>query len=114
MATKKKVDDEASDPAEVVDTEAVDAPSDDTPAEVKDADGKDVPAGDDGIPVLSESTPVKEPVENKLVAAQAVLGVPATGEQNHATKMALRKFQSQTGLSPTGRLDGRTIEALHI
>ena len=117
MTAKKKVDNEAGDTAEVVDTEAVEAAADDAPAEVKDLKGKSVPVGDDGIPVLSESTPVDEPVEiptGDLATAQSVLGVPITGSMNHGTKQALRQWQRKNGLPPSGQLDTRTKGAMHF
>ena len=100
MATKKKVDDEAGDTAEVVDTEALEAPGDDAPAEVE--------------PEPEESTPVDESVDAALSIAQSIVGVPATGAVNHATRMALRKFQQKNGLPPSGSLDARTKAAMHI
>jgi hypothetical protein len=94
MATKKKVADEASEPAVEVDTEAVDAKTDDAPAKV------------------AESTPVDEPVESTeldpLSRVQGLLGVRVTGRMDHPTKMAIRKRQRAVGLPPSGQLDDRT------
>jgi hypothetical protein len=96
MTAKKKVDDEAGDTAPVVDEEAVEAP--------------DV----EGAEPVEESTPVEVLVDGALATAQKVLGVPSTGKQDHATKMALRKFQREHRLSPTGQLDDLTKARLGI
>jgi len=103
MATKKKVDDEAGDAPEVVDEETVETADVDAPVEVE--------------PEPEESTPVDDSVEsvdNPLSIAQSIVGVPATGVVDHATKMAIRKFQQQHGLPPSGALDARTKAAMHI
>ena len=102
MATKKKVDDEAGDTAEVVDTETVEAAADDAPAEVTPE---------------PESTDGDEPVEiptGDLATAQSILGLPLTGSMNHGTKQALRQWQRVNGLPPSGRLDTRTKGAMHL
>ena len=106
MATKKKVDDEAGDAAEVVDTEAVETADADAPAEVE------------------ESTPVEEPVEENpdtsgksddvFGTAQDILGVARTGSMNHGTKMALRALQRKAGIPQTGQLDTRTRGVMHL
>jgi len=99
MATKKKVDNEAGDTPEVVDTEAVETPDVDSSESV------------DTEPI---STPVEVLVDGSLATAQRVLGVPSTGEMNHATKMALRKYQRENGLSPSGRFDAITKGRMNL
>lgn len=102
MATKKKVEDESGESPEVMDEAPVDEATNDGEAT--------------GVePEVESSTPVEASVEGTLIErAQGILGVRVTGKTDHSTKVALRRFQRENGLSPTGNLNFPTQSRLHL
>lgn len=115
MNAKKNADGDAGEPTEVLDDEAVEADAADAPPEVV-VEVEDAPAGSiiEAPPVPDGDVPTLEDLRSPMAVAQGIIGVPVTGFNNHGTKMGLRGWQRAHGLPPTGQLDARTKNAMHI
>jgi len=58
--------------------------------------------------------PVFRATKDQIMEVQKRLNVPQTGKMDEATRAAVKKYQSENGLRPTGGLNRATLEKMGI
>ncbi|MCS6873256.1 MAG: peptidoglycan-binding protein [Pyrinomonadaceae bacterium] len=61
-----------------------------------------------------QRAPIFRATKEQIVEAQRKLQVPETGRMDEATRAAIRKYQTENGLKPTGTLNRATLEKMGI
>ncbi|GIU82749.1 MAG: hypothetical protein D6687_05510 [Acidobacteria bacterium] len=58
--------------------------------------------------------PVFRATKEQIIEVQKKLNVPQTGKMDEATRAAVKKYQSENGLRPTGGLNRATLEKMGV